>query len=199
MHYIACNSRCHVHVEHTYSYFVNIWLICTWHLVCKRNPRSGERSDEYIEGLYYGSHISIHAPANGATAQRHDEQTRLLFQSTLRRTERRSRECLCTVGQEFQSTLRRTERQDIHSPYSCIHYFNPRSGERGDLTTYHQRMRYIQFQSTLRRTERQHRRGRLGHTTHFNPRSGERSDNLSVLDSARLVISIHAPTNGATP
>ena len=165
--------------------------------------------------------ISIHAPANGATAQRHDEQTRLLFQSTLRRTERRSRECLCTVGQEFQSTLRRTERlcairlgvadllfqstlrrterQDIHSPYSCIHYFNPRSGERSDLTTYHQRMRYIQFQSTLRRTERQHRRGRLGHTTHFNPRSGERSDNLSVLDSARLVISIHAPTNGATP
>ena len=133
MHYIACNSRCHVHVEHTYSYFVNIWLICTWHLVCKRNPRSversdkvtgrlntinvdfnprsGERSDEYIEGLYYGSHISIHAPANGATG--------IIA-------------LLAMLWIKFQSTLRRTERRLRDMMSRLDYYFNPRSGERSD-------------------------------------------------------------------
>ena len=133
MHYIACNSRCHVHVEHTYSYFVNIWFICTWHLVCKRNPRSGkrsdkvtgrlntinvdfnprsgERSDAFAQVSDITVVISIHAPANGAT-------------NILK---------VCITDLIFQSTLRRTERPVLSRYLQCSgSNFNPRSDERSD-------------------------------------------------------------------
>ena len=56
----------------------------------------------------------------------------------------------------------------------------------------------IIFQSTLRRTERQTMLLRVVIFINFNPRSDERSDNYEGLPSSIDVISIHAPTNGAT-
>ena len=76
--------------------------------------------------------ISIHAPANGATTKVAWHIHLVVFQSTLRRTERRS---IVMPGGDcvgFQSTLRRTERLTL--PFST-------------LTA-------LAFQSTLRRTER---------------------------------------------
>ena len=74
------------------------------------NPRSGERSDRRGEFYVLNEQISIHAPANGATIFTVFRGFMLIFQSTLRRTER-----LAVVGAgagafKFQSTLRRTER-----------------------------------------------------------------------------------------
>ena len=76
--------------------------------------------------------ISIHAPANGATVQTHYTLDDIIFQSTLRQTERLSVREYDAVSFEFQSTLRRTER------HSC------------EWTYFH----IVLFQSTLRRTER---------------------------------------------
>ena len=77
---------------------------------------------------------------------------------------------------EFQSTLRRTERQITSS-----------------LLTFH-----IIFQSTLRRTERQLEGNYEKIYFYFNPRSDERSDVEAEISAQQLIISIHAPTNGAT-
>ena len=96
------------------------------------NPRSGERSDRLRSCVISSLSISIHAPANGATACGAALYPHYLFQSTLRRTERRSISWLMTGTSVFQSTLRRTER--------------PLDAE-GHPT-------YVEFQSTLRRTER---------------------------------------------
>ena len=38
----------------------------------------------------------------------------------------------------------------------------------------------------------------MGYKYHFNPRSDERSDTYSTLSLSFDIISIHAPTNGAT-
>ena len=76
----------------------------------------------------------------------------------------------------FQSTLRRTER---HQKEGTTHG-------------------YIQFQSTLRRTERHTAQIQASIQADFNPRSDERSDFECPSDVAGEIISIHAPTNGAT-
>ena len=55
------------------------------------------------------------------------------------------------------------------------------------------------FQSTLRRTERQRYAFIRLRDRHFNPRSDERSDAKQIMECVKAkVISIHAPTNGAT-
>ena len=55
-------------------------------------------------------------------------------------------------------------------------YFNPRSDERSDMVKSNQQSHY----------------------NHFNPRSDERSDRVVCSYRLLLLISIHAPTNGAT-
>ena len=122
-------------------------------LIGNFNPRSGERSDCGIPFISSYKKISIHAPANGAT---------------------------CPLGRFirfaiFQSTLRRTERRFSQSLTIPLINFNPRSGERSDLqlikeyrefnisihapangaTHNHDHSNQLKiFQSTLRRTER---------------------------------------------
>ena len=80
------------------------------------------------------------------------------------------------VDQAFQSTLRRTERHII------CHFFSS----------------YYAFQSTLRRTERLLEGNYEKIYFYFNPRSDERSDVEAEISAQQLIISIHAPTNGAT-
>ena len=57
------------------------------------------------------SRISIHAPTNGATMSLFPRLIIHIFQSTLRRTERRRYQGKCSGTGRFQSTLRRTERR----------------------------------------------------------------------------------------
>ena len=140
------------------------------------NPRSDERSDAFPHLLTCSLLISIHAPTNGATTLLRQDCSSSLFQSTLRRTERRN----CHIYLPLINDI------SIHAPTngatSSDHtgrpsylYFNPRSDERSDsslrsnksnakisihaptngatMTSY--RIEQLEkFQSTLRRTER---------------------------------------------
>ena len=121
----------------------------------------------------------------------------------------------------FQSTLRRTERLFFAHNKKCFTYFNPRSDERSDngrMARY-----FIRVNFNPRSDERSD--GRVWQSqelfVYFNPRSDERSDSIFIsplwvrlwfqstlrrterlrktLDLAgQPLISIHAPTNGAT-
>ena len=120
--------------------------------------------------------ISIHAPTRGATFQSLANSIPPIFQSTLPREERRYMLEYNASARLFQSTLPREER--LHS-LKCLvdhHHFNPRSHERSDVPS--PRPRLIE--------------------NDFNPRSHERSDIPEHLLHYLFVISIHAPTRGAT-
>ena len=81
----------------------------------------------------FSQHISIHAPAKGATLH-HQRLIRLiLFQSTLPRRERPCFIHSFSSGGRFQSTLPRRERHllSLHFPLS-LDNFNPRSREGSD-------------------------------------------------------------------
>ena len=141
------------------------------------NPRSGERSDVVIHCISPISPISIHAPANGATRTIIYTIAFGKFQSTLRRTERRSRPIKAQRYIAFQSTLRRTERpagsdDSYYNLYISIH-----APANGATFTMRDALVSKQFQSTLRRTERP-------------------ADLASFYNISQ--ISIHAPANGAT-
>ena len=76
----------------------------------------------------------------------------------------------------FQSTLPREERHIAFRCFPFTYYFNPRSHERSDS-----------FSSAI-----------LSLCTNFNPRSHERSDSYMICLPYYDIISIHAPTRGAT-
>ena len=83
------------------------------------NPRSDERSDGNLSPENLHTLISIHAPTNGATPVTEAGLCNAIFQSTLRRTERRG---MVTGMQDpliFQSTLRRTERRSCRWCWLC--------------------------------------------------------------------------------
>ena len=97
------------------------------------NPRSDERSDDALKRGGTFTKISIHAPTNGATTLLRQDCSSSLFQSTLRRTERRN----CHIYLPLINDI------SIHAPTngatSSDHtgrpsylYFNPRSDERSD-------------------------------------------------------------------
>ena len=128
----------------------------------------------FIISLY----ISIHAPANGATApselhirakndfnprsgERSDNMGIPLYDDTYNISIHApangatlSLFVIFTMS-IFQSTLRRTERQYLDDLFCAVCHFNPRSGERSDC--------FYCFYDTCK--------------IYFNPRSGERSDN----------------------
>ena len=128
-------------------------------------------------GLDRDDVISIHAPTRGATLMMRYKSSDAVFQSTLPREER-----LATPSSIFVSTD-----ISIHAPtrgatLMQIHiralskYFNPRSHERSD----------------------NHARIEKRVDGYFNPRSHERSDSTPTVKGASRIISIHAPTRGAT-
>ena len=162
-------------------------------------PRRERRADGY-ERLDVRGHISIHAPAKGATAAFSE------FPRCSADFNPRSRE-----GSDIL-----TARKDEH----CFH-FNPRSREGSDETAPFHTAAQLVFQSTLPRRERPDNTSvpRI-HPHHFNPRSREGSDNSSSHSCRQIknfnprsregsdgdqavftpvsVISIHAPVKGAT-
>ena len=83
------------------------------------NPRSDERSDgKLLQVVNACSVISIHAPTNGATRRMFKGTDRLLFQSTLRRTERPGNGLCVTVFLNFNP--RSDERSDGDGPLFSI-------------------------------------------------------------------------------
>ena len=140
------------------------------------NPRSHERSDFEQWYVSNGFSISIHAPTRGATNMSVQIICIVLFQSTLPRDERQWWGVVCT------STI-----------YISIHA--PTRG--ATLEWILILLNYI-FQSTLPREERHLLRPAVSSEVYFNPRSHERSDVMRDWKRLSYVISIHAPTRGAT-
>ena len=165
--------------------------------------------------------ISIHTPTRGTTAGTGTATNLAEFQSTFPREERPYYTIVRIQVLQFQSTLPREERPfptDFVTAF--MPYFNPRSHERSDFTgdyTFEVTLISIhaptrgathnagtvgtakEFQSTLPREERRIEIHTCSSRYHFNPRSHERSDATAkrVFWSPYL-ISIHAPTRGAT-
>ena len=121
--------------------------------------------------------ISIHAPTRGATRT---EGT--LYKNKDISIHAPTRGATWTVLMAthtllFQSTLPREERRIYSKPIRlCFLYFNPRSHERSDFLCLFNRIGVFDF----------------------NPRSHERSDTEWVPRQRNPMISIHAPTRGAT-
>ena len=120
--------------------------------------------------------ISIHAPTRGATTTNAKRETENAFQSTLPREERHYLTKCVKVFQKFQSTLPREERLSRLSIRVSRHL----------------------FQSTLPREEQHMNQMHIPIIHNFNPHSHERSDFVPRRISRYIVISIHAPTRGAT-
>ena len=121
----------------------------------------------------------------------------LIFQFTLPREERRQVQAQPLTLQNFNP--RSHERSDHITQSFVFRFFNfnPRSHERSDLLEVMDVSDMI-FQSTLPREERPTTDEALTHVVNFNPRSHERSDGSGYVEGQRYLISIHAPTRGAT-
>ena len=165
------------------------------------NPRSRGGSDYAWRRPWVSWIISIHAPAEGATAHLRNF-LRLWIHFNPR--SRGGSDHMCTTypchHSVFQSTLPRRERQSISQmALTSLRHFNPRSRGGSDMQT----------------------QSALVITIHFNPRSRGGSDNSAFFPKAthgifqstlprrerpmsrsqcnkRYNISIHAPAEGAT-
>ena len=165
--------------------------------------------------------ISIHAPTRGATIVNIKYITNVLFQSTLPQGERQAFSViplvtspisihaptrgatpmskLSSANSLFQSTLPQGERQLSGSPYLMISSdFNPRSHKGSDVLPPSVSPHKSTFQSTLPQGERHNKYIIDNMIVHFNPRSHKGSDIIYYICAAYAVISIHAPTRGAT-
>ena len=164
------------------------------------NPRSHERSDDYkscpsgLTGISIHAptrgatklatlfidltEISIHAPTRGATKSLSPQRTSNFYFNP-RSHERSDRNRFISTADEYDFNPRSHERSDstliVFFPVPC--YFNPRSHERSDCISGKTSIGEHGFQSTLPREERQL------------PQSSA---------CYGSVISIHAPTRGAT-
>ena len=123
---------------------------------------------------------------------------RTRFQSTLLQEERPLFTLLLSCQFQFQSTLLQEERHcslssKIYSSIISIHA-PTRGATRGQI----QKMRVPKFQSTLLQEERQLPFSASFKLVNFNPRSYKRSDNSFCCVLRIVIISIHAPTRGAT-
>ena len=171
--------------------------------------------------MYWISTISIHAPTRGAT---HGPCECLqLYPYFNPRSYKRSDYYDVVVDRDvdlFQSTLLQEERRRIVCPADHYSYFNPRSYKRSDRVLFFVLkfpkisihaptrgatlpiIRDILFSAYF--NPRSYKRSdspslfALSTIFHFNPRSYKRSDLYIIINIICCVISIHAPTRGAT-
>ena len=121
------------------------------------------------------------------------------FQSTLPHGERQRGGEPMAHTSVFQSTLPHGERQDGHRGFTDCDNFNPRSHTGSDVKVLRLYVLYLVFQSTLPHGERRLWLLITHRFFYFNPRSHTGSDvSYTDPDSKETIISIHAPTRGAT-
>ena len=163
------------------------------------NPRSHERSDSYTKSF------STDLPYFNPRSHERSDNPLLV---------------LCSLAIIFQSTLPREERHCAKLLNNDFANFNPRSHERSDRNKYLSKINIIisihaptrgatktdlkKYLPLCHFNPRSHERSDLAVKTvtqsasYFNPRSHERSDNKQMPVSLYRLISIHAPTRGAT-
>ena len=166
---------------------------------CYFNPRSHERSDDNPN--HYKPTciaISIHAPTRGATLFK--IRIPIAFYFNPRSHERSDLICEVKTYEQIDFNPRSHERSD------CKHYLcqtdyaiSIHAPTRGATQLDSRAAISVLFQSTLPREERR-KRTVLYRTCgrYFNPRSHERSDLYRQCNIICTMISIHAPTRGAT-
>ena len=142
--------------------------------------------------------ISIHAPTRGATIESCITVLSITFQSTLPRGERHHNNHHGSALLQFQSTLPRGERPEEVYWNSKISDISIHAPTRGATLQRLYHCRFYIFQSTLPRGERPFGQALSLILCNFNPRSHEGSDNAFFSPASAVVISIHAPTRGAT-
>ena len=120
--------------------------------------------------------ISIHAPTRGATGLS-------VHQSTCRK---------------FQSTLPRGERPGRRASERSSNNFNPRSHEGSDSVAQATDLPHAHFNPRSHEGSDKPRRSGTAGVQNFNPRSHEGSDLWRSCRCQIRLISIHAPTRGAT-
>ena len=143
--------------------------------------------------------ISIHAPTRGATLHPHLFPPARIFQSTLPREERPSH-VFASLFFSSNFNPRSHERSDCLGTLS-VHSrkdFNPRSHERSDEIKGGAKEAQKYFNPRSHERSDQCKARFLVSYSDFNPRSHERSDSQHRLFIKNMVISIHAPTRGAT-
>ncbi len=96
------------------------------------NPRSREGSDFYGKThTKQNAHISIHAPARGATTSGDAKQVPSIFQSTLPRGERLRTTRWMGRAKRFQSTLPRGERLSFFDTFFIYQIISIHAPARG--------------------------------------------------------------------
>ena len=119
------------------------------------NPRSREGSDQHDVIVNPQNHISIHAPARGATLSRTPKVTgKGQFQSTLPRGERRYPVLYRIKMWNFNPRSREGSDFLCRLQKFPLEYFNPRSREGSDRICSCGVPDQMRFQSTLPRGER---------------------------------------------
>ena len=98
----------------------------------------------------------------------------------------------------FQSTLPQGERLHSYNSANSFSNFNPRSHKGSDVNGFSGYLESLLFQSTLPQGERQVSKLDGASDTDFNPRSHKGSDDSKRSGISGNIISIHAPTRGAT-
>ena len=143
--------------------------------------------------------VSIHAPTRGATGlwMESGQQTHVSIHAPTRGA---TGLCLyIPFPCLFQSTLPHGERQCSGRIWIRANSFNPRSHTGSDFINILPAKYYAGFQSTLPHGERPEPTPSSYETHGFNPRSHTGSDLLYLfLISLTSLVSIHAPTRGAT-
>ncbi len=118
------------------------------------NPRSRVGSDGgALVPLTY-QHVSIHAPAWGATYRNQNHHTKQKFQSTLPRGERHRRSIFPEGVYKFQSTLPRGERLFKPDVGTIVAHVSIHAPAWGATHTIGRNKNELKFQSTLPRGER---------------------------------------------
>ncbi len=143
--------------------------------------------------------ISIHAPTRGATMNLVCDDAEKTFQSTLPQEERLACSPSCSSQCPFQSTLPQEERHQLITVRTCRIYFNPRSHKRSDQTNTSSLGSKLAFQSTLPQEERLTTPAKRVQYRSFQSTLPQEERHGRLIIPYKDVISIHAPTRGATP
>ena len=143
--------------------------------------------------------ISIHAPTRGATSWRRSPQSNIRYFNP--RSHEGSDGKLFAAHAVLTYFNPRSHEGSDNWLARHLRYpgnFNPRSHEGSDVQRGKIFYSLRRFQSTLPRGERPQYRTIIHSIVYFNPRSHEGSDGNMLLQLLSTVISIHAPTRGAT-
>ncbi len=140
------------------------------------NPRARKGRDIGTRGHFQHGHVSIHAPARGATPLDRLTRQTMPFQSTRPQGARRLGALDGALGDEFQSTRPQGARLRQSSAMIFVVCFNPRARKGRDRRTMQLRPMCCSF----------------------NPRARKGRDRRAVGRGHRQLVSIHAPARGAT-